>query len=84
MDKLEQLMQEMRGDSGLEEAKGEKFNDPTIANLADQLRVAIAKRRDRLVRLQKRPGASFTRRGLIDQLGDDYRVVYAIALRAGL
>ena len=54
---------------------------PGMAAAADVMRHEIARRRDRLVATQRR-GYSTARAALIDQLGQDYRDVYAVQLRA--
>lgn len=55
---------------------------PTLA-AADHLRRVVARRRDALVgRQRKRYSAK--RQAEIDRIGAEYRIVYAMALRAGL
>jgi len=57
------------------------FHGPTAA-AADALRRVIAARRDRLIAVQRREHSP-ARAELIANLGDEYRVVLAIALAAG-
>lgn len=53
--------------------------DPTLAEQANRLRLALARKRDELVKRQRR-NCSQKRQQLIDQLGDQYRLVYQIFL----
>lgn len=56
--------------------------DPQAAWMAESLRGEIAARRDFLIGRQRRH-YSHDRQALIDRLGDDYRNVQDIAIRAG-
>jgi hypothetical protein len=58
-----------------------KASHPDTHALAEQLRRAIARRRDRLVGAQRR-NYSPARAALIERLGEDYRAVLDMALRA--
>jgi len=56
--------------------------NPQAAWLAESLRGEIAARRDSLIGRQRRR-FDLDRQRLIDRLGDDYRIVQDIAIRAG-